>query len=87
MTTYQADSLRNEIRELIVGIERHISVLTKVLNESGDMGGHTLALRTHNLDVAKSGGLLHSTIPLDIEHTITHYQVVLQSFQNYLLEL
>lgn len=87
MTTYHADQLRNEVRELIESVSLHISVLQRVFRESGDMGGHILALRTHNLDVAKSGGLLYSTIPLDIEHTITHYKVVLQSLENYLLEL
>lgn len=79
-----ADELKVEVASIILDVNTEITRLMGVINRLETLGNRTFALKSHNMDVAKAGGILSNVGPEQLRQTVSQLQLTRISLEDYL---
>ena len=78
-----AAELRAEVGRIAFDVSAQLTRLNGLIQSLEALGARTLAIKSHNMDVANAGGLLSNVIPEDLRAALNKLRLAYKSLEDY----
>lgn len=77
------DELRQQVTDILLDIQSQLTELARIHESAKYSGVQLFAMKSHNNNVMLSAARLHNEVVPGIEDLRKHYQVIIQSLEDY----